>query len=248
MILVVLGFIIAALFNVDTIAITKILAKDKKVRDQMVEMAINKKEEYGQIIDSIKIKTTKDTTIYRRDSVISRVDTSTTDTSIVHRTDSAVVSTVNTVYQLGDKYFDSTYKSLVADAKLTQSILGLSKTIPDSIETMYENQVKSFDRAIEAADDDNMIDSLKTRKSALKKEYRDKYLIHPYQKKSWLKVLGWLLTAWAISLGAPFWFDLLNRFIQLRSSGSRVPTSNDIKAAGAPGARGKTGDGKTIRG
>ena len=33
-----------------------------------------------------------------------------------------------------------------------------------------------------------------------------------------LKVLGLLLTALAISLGAPFWFDLLNRAINIRSS------------------------------
>jgi len=33
--------------------------------------------------------------------------------------------------------------------------------------------------------------------------------------RSWL---GWLLTALAISLGAPFWFDLLNKLMKLRSS------------------------------
>jgi len=32
-------------------------------------------------------------------------------------------------------------------------------------------------------------------------------------------VLGWLLTAFAISLGAPFWFDMLNKVINIRSSG-----------------------------
>jgi hypothetical protein len=35
-----------------------------------------------------------------------------------------------------------------------------------------------------------------------------------------LKVLGILLTSFAIVMGAPFWFDLLNNFINLRSSGS----------------------------
>jgi hypothetical protein len=30
--------------------------------------------------------------------------------------------------------------------------------------------------------------------------------------------LGWLVTAFAISLGAPFWFDLLNKFIIVRST------------------------------
>jgi hypothetical protein len=31
--------------------------------------------------------------------------------------------------------------------------------------------------------------------------------------------LGWLITAFAVSLGAPFWFDLLNKFINVRASG-----------------------------
>jgi hypothetical protein len=35
----------------------------------------------------------------------------------------------------------------------------------------------------------------------------------------WNHLLGWLITILAISLGAPFWFDLLNRFVNLRSAG-----------------------------
>jgi hypothetical protein len=34
-----------------------------------------------------------------------------------------------------------------------------------------------------------------------------------------LMVLGWLLTGIAVSLGAPFWFDILNKFINIRGSG-----------------------------
>ncbi len=33
-----------------------------------------------------------------------------------------------------------------------------------------------------------------------------------------LKALGWIITAVAISLGAPFWFDLLNKFMVIRST------------------------------
>lgn len=33
-----------------------------------------------------------------------------------------------------------------------------------------------------------------------------------------LPLLGWLMTAAAISLGAPFWFDLLNKFMVIRST------------------------------
>lgn len=36
---------------------------------------------------------------------------------------------------------------------------------------------------------------------------------------SWRHVPGWLMTIAAVSLGAPFWFDLLNRFMNIRSAG-----------------------------
>jgi len=42
------------------------------------------------------------------------------------------------------------------------------------------------------------------------KEWRDAVRRH---------FLGWLLTALAVSLGAPFWFDMLNRVISIRAAG-----------------------------
>lgn len=41
----------------------------------------------------------------------------------------------------------------------------------------------------------------------------------------WLlpRAVGWSLTALAVSLGAPFWFDTLNRFMSLRSTGNVTP-------------------------
>lgn len=36
----------------------------------------------------------------------------------------------------------------------------------------------------------------------------------------WMKkILGWLVTALAISLGAPFWFDLLKKFVNIKAAG-----------------------------
>jgi len=34
----------------------------------------------------------------------------------------------------------------------------------------------------------------------------------------YMRILGWLITGAAISLGAPFWFDLLNRMMVIRST------------------------------
>lgn len=51
----------------------------------------------------------------------------------------------------------------------------------------------------------------------------------------WLtKILGLALTALAVSLGAPFWFDVLNRVTKLRGSGSKPPAE---QAKPAPAAR-----------
>lgn len=49
------------------------------------------------------------------------------------------------------------------------------------------------------------------------------------------KVLGWLLTAFALSLGAPFWFDLLQKLSSIRSVGKNLLEHKqaDSKATGA---------------
>lgn len=47
------------------------------------------------------------------------------------------------------------------------------------------------------------------------------------------KFLGWLVTALAISLGAPFWFDLLQKLIHIRNAGNR-PQDADKKRNPAP--------------
>lgn len=39
---------------------------------------------------------------------------------------------------------------------------------------------------------------------------------------SWLlKMVGWLITALAVSLGAPFWFDLMKKFMDVRGAGTK---------------------------
>jgi len=42
-----------------------------------------------------------------------------------------------------------------------------------------------------------------------------------------LMLAGWVTTAMATSLGAPFWFDLLSKALQIRSSGIRVRTDSE---------------------
>lgn len=41
-----------------------------------------------------------------------------------------------------------------------------------------------------------------------------------------LTIIGWVMTAIALSFGAPFWFDLLNKFVAMRSGRTRPQSQN----------------------
>jgi len=53
--------------------------------------------------------------------------------------------------------------------------------------------------------------------------------------------VGWMLTAFAGTLGAPFWFDLLNRFINIRSAGKapeeKPKDPKEVPIPSSPGAK-----------
>jgi hypothetical protein len=40
------------------------------------------------------------------------------------------------------------------------------------------------------------------------------------------KLAGLLVTVFAIMMGAPFWFDVLNKISNMRGSGAKPPDSN----------------------
>ena len=46
------------------------------------------------------------------------------------------------------------------------------------------------------------------------------------------KVFGLLLTTLALTLGAPFWFDLLSRFVKIRGAGTAITSSNNTQGPG----------------
>jgi hypothetical protein len=53
-------------------------------------------------------------------------------------------------------------------------------------------------------------------------------------------VLGWLISGLAISMGAPFWFEVLGKFINVRNSGSRpapVPNPSTESGSGSSGKK-----------
>ena len=210
-VLIMIGFIIAWQFNVDSIAITRILAKDKNAREQMVELATQRYQAYGQYKDSLKrVMVIKEDTIQLIDTMIIRPDT---------------------VYQVSmpDEDLDSLYRSLSNDAAEVQNILGISRgSCIDGTDTTYARIEARLDTAASKLLSGPEQEKYHRAMEAVAKRNVGCYT-HPYQQNGWLVFAGWLITALALSLGAPFWFDLLNKVVQIRTTGPQVPSAQAEK-------------------
>lgn len=189
-ILLLIGLAIAIAFNIDTIAIARLLANDRTARENMVQLAIQETPKYESFIQRIRSRSKPKT-----DSAM----TTSKDTVRVTRT------ITDTVYvENSNKYLDSAYRTVRGDMTKAGNILGLGWA-EDTCKVYLALMKKK-----ETASD----------KCSVEKEIKDHKKIHhnPYQKWWFSIFIGWVITAFAISLGAPFWFDILNKVIQLRSS------------------------------
>lgn len=85
---------------------------------------------------------------------------------------------------------------------------------------------------------DSMLNDTKVNESIMKGNKPEKVLKNLFlkdkekRKVSLQYIFGCFLTALAFSLGAPFWFDLLNKLVQLRASGSVETTTKNDKPVG----------------
>lgn len=50
-------------------------------------------------------------------------------------------------------------------------------------------------------------------------------------------LLGWVISGIAISMGAPFWFDLLGKVVNVRNSGSKPASSNHQRSESTPATK-----------
>ena len=198
--LLIIGFGMAFAFNVDTISVYHILAKDKKARESMVQMAISEKSKMGIIVDSLKKRT--------RSVEVKALTRSGKDTTIMQ--DTVFVNATN-------DYLDTTYKALVSDAADADKILGLGKPFRDTICFLKDSMESVYAKNK---------DSIKLEIARLK-SHTHHLQYNPSQKGGFDTFIGWLITALAISLGAPFWFDMLNKLISLRSSGKKSDNAPD---------------------
>jgi hypothetical protein len=107
-------------------------------------------------------------------------------------------------------------KQLEADIAKASSILGLGGWLPDTakVVTDLKTRERIYTPQLDAASlsrDDKQVSNGKIGFSCREKLcYLFRLFYHHF--------FGFLITAIAISLGAPFWFDLLNKVVKLRTS------------------------------
>lgn len=160
-VLLAVGFVIAVLFNVNTMEIVGKLEKDPKLREQLVLQAENFQKAHPNLDKEIaQAQALKDTT---------------------------TTNTLNGLKTQRDTLIARADRLVNGDMEKANSVLGIG--------------IGSFKWPPNNSGWENL----------------------GYLLKS---LFGWCVTALAISLGAPFWFDLLNKLMKLRSS---VATSSEGK-------------------
>lgn len=125
------------------------------------------------------------------------------------------------------------YKNLASDADARLELVSLATNYVNSHDAAPTNSVMDS-VATTAAGSQVQVDTLKAQISSLLREDLETIknplglgwghddMEENYQADSfsvWLqRIFGWIITAIAISLGAPFWFDLLKKILQVRET------------------------------
>jgi len=207
-ILLLIGLGIASSFNVDTIAISRILINDRNARENLVQFAASKMDGYSGLIDTLSIIKITSTTL----------------------NDSNANTTVDTTKFIvkKDEFLMNTYQGLYSDAEATHGILGLRGLANKADSLECEKYLSNLKLAMDTTSNQTKKATLtELYNQLLESCYKKTEKKSPYESSFPIAFLGWVLTALAISLGAPFWFDLLNKFMKIRNAGTK-PTEQSV--------------------
>ncbi len=236
-ILFIIGLGMAIMFNVDTVDIAGKLTTDKDARDKIVQLAIKQAEQYK---DDPRVKyDSADAASKKRDSAAAS-------------NDSARRMDVFNEYQ--DK-MDKVKKELKGGIDTANNLLALGWDKYGSDDSLFLNKlycktwclffhpwykpihlVSSADIMKDVEDSLNKYHILVNRHNLDSAFIHYQYQNYPVRVKTayiWYelthkkkKFLGFLILAFAVCLGAPFWFDLLSKLIKLRGTGKQESTND----------------------
>ena len=181
LILFLIGFCLAIIFNIDSVAITQKLSSNPKLAKQLSDNAAAYAQSHKTLIEEVGTVSSGQSS-----------NTSTVTNTVVD------TNSLNATKKRSERLLDSATILIQTDIQNINQLLGLGW------------KCKCPDSAKKICIGENL--------------------------QPWC-IIGWLVTALAISLGAPFWFDLLNKLMKLRASNAAntsAGTSENTKTEKVP--------------
>jgi hypothetical protein len=199
-VLLLIGLLLAWFFNADTFSIVDKLSNDKDAREQMVRLAAAYMENNREIRNPNAVLDAKISAAAFQDTK--------------NKVDSLLLI----------------QKQLEADVAKANSILGAGAWLPDVV--MVKTIKNTGERIFIPEVDEALLRKAKAVEAIPdgKQEINSRDKIRYFIGLLGYHFFGFFVTAIAISLGAPFWFDLLNKLMRLRSSAKQPTRSNNSTA------------------
>jgi hypothetical protein len=206
-----IGLILAILFNVDTISIVNKLSSDPKAAEALADLAYKYVDTHKDSLKNIE----------------------------------------SSKQGFADSLFMSAKKQVNEDIKNANSVISLGWAIPSYSDQLLQvkgspgtKKVSANSIMLESKKDSinchNCLEKIKNQKLSVKVA-NGQHMITRFGKLRYVlcmtlfsglrSLLGYIITALAISLGAPFWFDLLSKFIELRYAGKKPDDSAALKTS-----------------
>lgn len=197
------GLIIAIFLNVDSIHLFKVISMDSELRNNLVLVAEGVAKNYEQLTPKQKLDTKRQIALLK--TSVNNLNKITKDRAVVARIEKTQLMIKDLQQQL--KLTDSVSK---AHLEQTNEILDISSQLALPI-GLATNVAPISWFTCEGSQKPVPTNSL------------GKYLYgrnyHPGCKGIFLWFLGLLISSLALSFGAPFWFDLLVKFVNIRKAG-----------------------------
>jgi hypothetical protein len=114
-------------------------------------------------------------------------------------------------------YFKKTNSIIQTDVKNANQIIGIGWDYSDSLKKYCNNKVKNHEKCVKPCF---------LKKIPIKTNYQKVEFI--FSNFNFRTILGYIITAIAISFGAPFWFDLLSKVVSIRGAGKK-PVSKKVE-------------------
>jgi hypothetical protein len=213
-----IGFAIAIWGNVDTIKIYKILAKDKVARDQIVQMAIQSQKKYESVANQIKVDSFNNELLkntYAQVNDDAQKANEILSIGRITKEDSVKYKKLKADLSIKVKEFNKLKTGLVENETSLQHQINALKSPKD----ISKNKALTLKLENLKRSDQEQLNPLRAEMKQLTAQLEKKEDDLNFKHVNFWSWIGWLITALAITLGAPFWFDLLNKFISIRAAG-----------------------------